>query len=77
MLFCAPLDNRKLATLPTCEEPLLVIYVRKADIAPDDSCGAHPKPGQVQEAKEGVGEAVEGPGVRVVGVHREDVKNFP
>ena len=49
----------------------------KGDIAADDSCGAHPQPGQVQEAKEGVGEAVEGSGVRVVSVHRGNVKNFP
>ena len=31
----------------------------------------------MQEAKEGVGEAVEGSGVRVVSVHRGNVKNFP
>ena len=30
----------------------------------------------MQEAKEGVGEAVEGSGVRVVSVHRGYVKNF-
>ena len=31
----------------------------------------------MQDAKEGVGEAVEGSGVRVVSVHRGNVKNFP